>query len=109
MRRTSVFLLALASGALVCASAQAATAQAAGLHKRHHDAAPQAQTYGGGHEVTVTKRSFLDPGNVVPVGSEDRYVATAAHPAPAPGGTYRNDNFGDWLLPGNFGVPGFQR
>ena len=59
--------------------------------------------------MTITKRSFLDPGNVVPVGSQDRYVLPVSHPAPAPGGTYRNDNFADWLLPENFGVPGFQR
>ncbi len=96
MRRTSLSILALVSGALVCASVQNASAQAAGNPRR-------------ANEVTVTKRSFLDPGNVVPVGSEDRFVATVAHPAPAPGGTFRNDNFGDWLLPENFGVPGFQR
>ena len=96
MRRTSLFIFALVSGALVCASAQSASAQAAGKYRT-------------GNEVTVTKRSFLDPGNVVPVGSRDRYVSSVSHPAPAPGGTYRNDNFGDWLLPQNFGVPGFQR
>ena len=96
MRRSSPFILALVSGALFCASAQISSAQTAGATRR-------------ANEVIVVKRSFLDPGNVVPVGSEDRFVATVAHPAPAPGGTYRNDNFGDWLLPENFGVPGFQR
>jgi hypothetical protein len=107
MRRTSLF--ALVSGALVCASAQSASAQAASKHKRGHHPAAQVQTNARGNELTVTKRSFLDPGNVVPVGSRDRYAWTVSHPAPAPGGTYRNDNFGDWLLPQNFGVPGFQR
>ncbi len=101
MRRTSLFVLALVSGALVGASAQNASAQNAG--------ARYAGKYRTGNEVTVTKRSFLDPGNVVPIGSRDRYAWTVSHPAPAPGGTYRNDNFGDWLLPQNFGVPGFQR
>ncbi len=101
MRRTSVFILALVSGALVCASAQVAGAQSAN--------AQAASKYRSGNQVTITKRSFLDPGNVVPVGSQDRYVLPVSHPAPAPGGTYRNDNFADWLLPENFGVPGFQR
>lgn len=96
MRRTSLFIFALASGALFCASVQVASAQAANQYRR-------------ANEVTVTKRSFLDPGNVVPVGSQDRYVLPVSHPAPAPGGTYRNDNFADWLLPQNFGLPGFQR
>jgi hypothetical protein len=103
MRRTSLFILALASGALVCASAQADS-----HHKRRHPAAAP-QTDARGNQLTVTKRSFLDPGNVVPVDSRDRYRQGLEHPAPAPGGTYRNDLFGDWLLPGNFGVPGFSR
>jgi hypothetical protein len=96
MRRMSLVHLALAAGALICVSAEVASAQTASNARR-------------ANEVTVTKRSFLDPGNVVPIGSRDRYSWTVAHPAPAPGGTYRNDNFGDWLLPQNFGVPGFGR
>jgi hypothetical protein len=96
MRRTFLVILALVSGASVCVSAQTAGAQSAG-------------NYRSANEVTITKRSFLDPGNVVPVGSRDRYVLPVAQPGPAPGGTYRNDNFADWLLPQNFGVPGFQR
>ncbi len=103
MRRMSLLILALASGALVSASAQAQSSSTRSQPKSRGEAA---ETAG---QLTVTKRSFLAPGNVVPVGSQDRYRDNVMHPAPAPGGTYRNDNFGDWLLPGNFGVPGFQR
>ena len=48
-------------------------------------------------------------GQCGPVGTQDRYAQTVKYPSnPAPGGTYRNDNFGDWLLPQWFGgVPGF--
>ncbi|MCI4677533.1 hypothetical protein K9U39_18725 [Rhodoblastus acidophilus] len=101
MRRTSLFILALASGALVSASAEAAS--------KHKSRQPTSRVQTDAHaaELTVTKRSFLDPGNVVPVDSQDRYAGNIKHPSPAPGGTYRNDSFGDWLLPGNFGVPGF--
>jgi hypothetical protein len=103
MRRTSTFILALAAGALVCASAQAET-------KRRQPPASQVERAAAAAELTVTKRSWLDPGNVVPVGTQDRYVQNVKYPStPAPGGTYRNDNFGDWLLPQWFPLPGFQR
>jgi hypothetical protein len=99
MRRISVIALALVSGAILCASAQAQTAP---QKSRVQRAAPG--------ELTVTKKSWLDPGNIVAVGTQDRYAQTVKYPTnPAPGGTYRNDNFGDWMLPQWFGVPGFQR
>lgn len=97
MRRQSLFVLALVSGALVCASAQAQTKQ------KHRQPVAQADQAG---ELTVKKRSFLDPGNVVPPGTQNRYMTESTfYLPPAPGGTYRNDLFGDWLLPGPFNLP----
>jgi len=99
MRRTSLVLFALASGALLCASAQAESQQ------KNRPSRVQAAAQAA--ELTVQKRSFLDPGNVVPVDSMNRYVNQGTIYAKSPGGTFRNDNFGDWLLPGAFGLPGF--
>jgi hypothetical protein len=101
MRRTSHFILALVAGALVCANAQAQS------HSKRRPAADQVEQDAAAAQLTVSKKSFLDPGNVVPIGSQDRYANIVKYPAPAPGGTYRNDNFGDWLLPSSFGLPGF--
>jgi hypothetical protein len=102
MRRISVLALALFSGAILCASVQAQT--------QSNQQKSRVQRAAAAAELTVTKKSWLEPGNVAPVGTMDRYVQTVKYPTnPAPGGTYRNDNFGDWLLPQYFGVPGFQR
>lgn len=100
MRRQSLFLLALVSGALACANAQAES------KPKHRQPASRVEAAASAAELTVTKRSFLDPGNVVPVGTQNRYMAEQTFfRAPAPGGTYRNDNFGDWLLPGPSNLP----
>jgi len=101
MRRTFHLILALAAGALVCANAQAQT------HSKRRVPASQVEQDAAAAELTVTKKSWLDPGNVVPLDSQNRYANLVKYPAPMPGGTYRNDNFGDWLLPSSFGVPGF--
>ena len=58
----------------------------------------------------VVKRSFLDSGNVVPVGTMNRYMDDSTVFNGTPGGTYRNELFGDGVqLPGPFDLPGFQR
>jgi len=105
MRRQSFIVLALMSGALVCASVQAEAKQ------KTRQPASQVVTDAHAAELTVQKKTWLEPGNVVPIGTQDHYAQTVKYPSnPAPGGTYRNDNFGDWLLPQWFGgVPGFQR
>ena len=105
MRRQSLFVLALVSGALVGASAYAQTSN------NVRQPSSRVQRAAAAAELTVTKKSWLDPGNVVPIGTQDRYAQTVKYPtSPAPGGTYRNDILGDWLLPQWFGgVPGFQR
>lgn len=52
--------------------------------------------------VTVQKRSYLDPGNVVPVGSLDRYANQHSYAAPV----YVNigDFYGEGTLPGRIGA-----
>jgi hypothetical protein len=104
MRRQSLFLLALVSGGLACASAQAET------KPKHRQPVSRVEAAASAAELTVTKRSFLDPGNVVPVGTQNRYTLDATtYNRTQPGGTYRNDIYGDWLLPGPFDLPNFQR
>jgi hypothetical protein len=78
MRRISVFILALAAASL---GASAAFAQS--------------------HEIEVKKhRSFLEPGNVVPVGTENRYVGDSTRlNSDVPGGAARRDEFHQGLLP----------
>lgn len=51
--------------------------------------------------VTVQKRSYLDPGNVVPVGSLNRYATQAAYASPVYSSV--GDSFGEGVLPGRIG------
>jgi hypothetical protein len=78
MRRMSILVLAVAAASL---QASAALAQS--------------------HEIEVRKhRSFLEPGNVVPVGTENRYVVDSARlNSGAPGGAARRDDLHQGLLP----------
>jgi hypothetical protein len=100
MRRQSFIVLALMSGALVCASVQAEAKQ------KTRQPASQVVTDAHAAELTVQKKTWLEPGNVVPVGTRSRYMDDSTfYSSPAPGGTYRNDNFGDWLLPGPYNLP----
>lgn len=105
MRRISSFALALAIGALASASVQAEPAQKRkpATHSTRHVQQAAAPSI-------VVKRSFLDSGNVVPVGSMNRYMDDSTIYNGAPGGTYRNELFGDGVqLPGPFDLPGFLR
>ncbi|MCW2315797.1 hypothetical protein SAMN06265338_105147 [Rhodoblastus acidophilus] len=78
MRRKSFFILAIAVAGLGACSAVAQS-----------------------HEIQVRKhRSFLESGNVVPVGTENRYVVDSARlNYGAPGGAARRDEFHQGLLP----------
>ncbi|MBB4197028.1 hypothetical protein CCR94_23345 [Rhodoblastus sphagnicola] len=78
MRRISVLILAIAAAGLGASSAFAQS-----------------------HEIEVKKhRSFLDSGNVVPVGTENRYVVDSARlNYGAPGGAARRDDLHQGLLP----------
>jgi len=111
MRRISLFALALAAGALASASAGAQSP-----HHRHHAvhpvhaASPVHHVREAAAPAIVVKRSFIDSGNVVPVGSENRYMDDSTTFNGTPGGTYRNELFGDGsILPGPFDLPGFSR
>ena len=106
MRRLSVFALTFACGALACASVQADTPRHRAHHPVHHVA-----VVASGPEVIVKKRSFLDSGTVVPVGSESRYMDDSTifnQSPPYSNTTWRRSDFGDEVLPGPFDLPGFR-
>jgi hypothetical protein len=67
--------LTLAVGAAAIAAACATPSGAATRHYRHVRAYPHYAETLPEPSLTIRKRSFLDPGVVVPVGSEQAYVA----------------------------------
>jgi hypothetical protein len=110
MRRLSLFALALTFGALACAQVPTqAQAQTAEQSRRHH-AKAQPQRFAALNQTIVKKRSFLDMGTVVPVGSENIYMADSTvynHSALWSNTSWRRSDFGDEVLPGPFDLPGF--
>jgi hypothetical protein len=107
MRHLSVFALTFACGALACASVQAQTPHRPVRHHHLHQVAVVTPA----QEVIVKKRSFLDSGTVVPVGSESRYMSDSTifnHSPPYSNTTWRRSDFGDEVLPGPFDLPGFR-
>jgi hypothetical protein len=56
--------------------------------------------------LTVNKRSFLDPGPVVPVGSESNYMVQNTYFARTPDQNYARSKFGNEALPQPLEVPG---
>jgi hypothetical protein len=97
MRLAKVTVLAASAAfgvALLASSADAAPRR----HARVHDAF-------AGRSITVNKRAFTDRGNVVPVGSESRYVSVGAnYGRQNPGVTCCR--YGSETLPGRFENPG---
>ena len=84
----TAMLLCLAATLVPLQDATAKTRHA----KRHH----AAYAYAGGyahHPVVVERRSFLDPGAVVPVGSYTGYVRQRAYSNGDPVGTYQAGTF----------------
>lgn len=71
MRPMSILLLSVtAFGAAAIVGAPASAA-----HRHHHHYYAPAPVYSSAEPpLTVNKRSWLDPGNVVPQGSEENYV-----------------------------------
>ena len=61
---------------------------------------PQGQT------LTVKKRSFLDSGKVVPVGSESNYVTAGQYFTRTSDYYYARGRYGNETLPGRFDLPG---
>jgi len=101
MRRIPIFVLAIAAAALAGAQAEARP-----VHHRHVIRVAHAVT----PEIIVRKRNFLDPGNVVPVGSENHYMDQGTMYIQTPSPTFRRDEFGDeTLLPKPGDLPGFSR
>lgn len=94
MRPFSIFLLGLtafAAGAL--ASAPAALA----AHRHHHR--PAVVYSSDEPPLTVNKRSWLDPGNQVPVGSEENYVTANTGFNQTPDEAYFPSRFREDSLP----------
>ncbi len=56
--------------------------------------------------LTVNKRSFLDPGPVVPVGSESRYMEANTIYNLTPDQNFQRSKFGNEALPRPLEVPG---
>jgi hypothetical protein len=56
--------------------------------------------------LTVNKRSFLDPGPVVPVGSESNYMVQNTYFARTPDQNFARSKFGNEALPQPLEVPG---
>ena len=72
---------------------------------RHHR--PMAVQYGNERPpLTVSKRSFLDPGPVVPVGSMSNYVTMNTVFHQTPDQNFARSEFGNEVLPGPLSVPG---
>ena len=100
---TNCKMLSAAAAAMlaVMASAGAQTDRP----RRHHRVV--AAQYGNERPpLTVNKRSFLDPGPVVPVGSMSNYVTMNTVFHQTPDQNFARSEFGNEVLPGPLSVPG---
>ena len=57
-------------------------------------------------EITVTRRSYLDPGKVVPVGRDLNYVYLGQGPLATPPYSNMRSFYGQETLPQRFDLPG---
>jgi hypothetical protein len=99
MKKLMIALMLTATGAALCPGA----ASAAPKHRIHRRT--PAVTYAA-PPLTVQRRSYLDPGNVVPVGSLNQYVwvpATQTDLYETGGLAW---HYGEGALPGPFTAPG---
>jgi hypothetical protein len=97
--KTSIVLAALIMGLVTSADAQTYRPP------RHHRL--MAVRYSNERPpLTVNKRSFLDPGPVVPVGSMSNYVTMNTVFHQTPDQNFLRSAFGNEVLPGPFSVPG---
>ena len=100
-RTTSLIILAAAAFAAALAPASAQT------KARHNRQPPVAVAYSGEPPpLTVNKRSFLDPGPVVPVGSMSNYVTTSTIFNRTPDQVAQTSLYGNFILPRPLEVPG---
>jgi len=93
-------VLAAAALAALTAAANAQTAR-----HRHHPRGAE-QYYDERPPLTVNRRSFLDPGPVVPVGSMSNYVTANTIFNRTPDQIYARSSFGNDRLPQPLEVPG---
>jgi hypothetical protein len=83
-----------------------ATVSAKATHRVHHRVVHVAQVYDQRPPLNVNRRSWLDPGPVVPQYSEQRYIQAATIFNQTPDQMYLTDKFGNDLLPRRFDPPG---
>jgi hypothetical protein len=82
--------------AIALVIALAPSAEAKTKSKRHHAQAPAQYTYiyaGGRQPIVIQRRSWLDPGPEVPVGTYTQYSTMRAYPEVDPVGTYQAGTF----------------
>lgn len=97
------FAVVLSGASLLAALAvmpTVADARPAKHHARAHVA------WHGSPPLTVRRRSFLDSGNVVPVGSESNYMTDNTIFVRTPDQNFARSKFGNEALPGPFDLPG---
>lgn len=100
-RNTTSIVFAAAALAAVIIPASAQT------KARTHRMPPVAVAYSGERPpLTVNKRSFLDPGPVVPVGSMSNYMTANTTFNRTPDQVARRSKFGNEELPWPLEVPG---
>jgi hypothetical protein len=95
MRAFSMFLLGATAGA---ASLLACAPNAFAAH-RHYHRHPAVVYSSDEPPLTVNKRSWLDPGNQVPVGSEENYVTASTGFNETPDEAYYPSRFHEDFLP----------
>jgi hypothetical protein len=97
--KTSIVLAALIMGLVTSADAQS--------YRTPRQHRPVVAQYGNERPpLTVNKRSFLDPGPVVPVGSMSNYVTMNTVFHQTPDQNFLRSAFGNEVLPGPLSVPG---
>ncbi len=96
--KVSTVLAAAALAALATANAQAKP------RPRHHPQVAE-RYYGERPPLTVKRRSFLDPGPAVPVGSMSNYVTANTIFNRTPDQIFDKSAFGNELLPSPLEIP----
>ena len=100
MNNKRLMVLAAATVALTtCADAQTS-------RPRSHHRLMAGRSSSERPPLTVNKRSFLDPGPVVPVGSVSNYVGIITVFGQTPDQNFLRSAFGNEVLPGPLDVPG---
>jgi len=80
--------------ALALVLALVSSSDASAKPKRHHHPDPGYYTiYAGRQPIVIERRSWLDPGPVVPVGTYTQYVRMRAYQEVDPPGTYQAGTF----------------